>query len=203
MTFIPSPLPEPHPDPPSKAAPATPVLATFRKSLRVRVLFTPSPPERTPEAIIVAAGRSGYLGQTALDYLVTSRSRVPVRECPRRESDREDDHCLMAYERNRDALRGYFEFFKHLSTISTTVLVIVLVLYRDLYLDPALALLSLVAFGVSVLASFCGMFVAMNRDLSPWSSKPSGSLLRGLLYVAAGALGGAVLCLIASVAGVL
>jgi hypothetical protein len=103
--------------------------------------------------------------------------------------------------RNRDALRGYFELFKHLSTVSTAVLVIVLVLYRDLYLDPALAILSLVAFGVAVLASFYGMFVAMSRDLSP---RPlgmfPGSLLRRLLYIAVGALGGAVLCLIVSVA---
>jgi len=109
----------------------------------------------------------------------------------------------MADESNRDALRGYFELFKHLSLVSTVVLVIVLVLYRDLYLVPALALVSLVAFGVSVLASFYGMFVAMSHTLSPSSSKPSGSLLRRLLFVAAGALGGAVLCLIASIASVL
>jgi hypothetical protein len=106
----------------------------------------------------------------------------------------------MADERNRDALRGYFELFKHLSTLSTAILVIVLVLYRDLYLDPALALLSLVAFGVSVLASFYGMFVAMNRDISPGPPKFPGSLLRRLLYVAVGALGGAVLCLIVGIA---
>jgi hypothetical protein len=103
--------------------------------------------------------------------------------------------------RNRDALRGYFELFKHLSTVSTAVLVIVLVLYRDLYLDPVLAILSLVVFGVAVLASFYGMFVAMSRNLS---SRPlgvfPGPLLRGLLYVAVVALGGAVLCLIVSVA---
>ena len=109
----------------------------------------------------------------------------------------------MADERNRDALRAYFEFFKHLSTISTAVLVIVLVLYRDLYLDPVLALLSLVAFGVSVLAAFYGMFVAMNRNLSPEPPEPPGGLLRGLLYVAAGALGGAVICLVAGTVSVL
>ena len=106
----------------------------------------------------------------------------------------------MAEERDREALRGYFEFFKHLSAVSTIVLVVVLVLYRDLYLDPLLAIVSLVAFGVSVLASFYGMFVAMNHDLSP--GPPGGfpgSLLRRLLYVAVGALGGAVLCLIVSV----
>jgi hypothetical protein len=102
--------------------------------------------------------------------------------------------------RNRDALRGYFELFKHLNTISTVVLVIVLVLYRDLYLDPALALLSLVAFGAAVLTSLCGMFLAMNRNLSPEAPKFRGSLLRGLLYVSVGASGGAVLCLIVSVA---
>jgi hypothetical protein len=103
--------------------------------------------------------------------------------------------------RNRDALRGYFELFKHLSTVSTAILVIVLVLYRDLYLDPVLAILSLVAFGVAVLASFYGMFVAMRRNLSPEPLDVSpGPLLRGLLYVAMVALGGAVLCLIVSVA---
>ncbi len=102
--------------------------------------------------------------------------------------------------RSRDALRGYFELFKHLSTVSTAVLVIVLVLYRDLYLDPILAILSLVAFGVAVLSSFYGMFAAMNRDLSSRPLDVSPGLLRALLYVAVGALGGAVLCLIASVA---
>jgi hypothetical protein len=103
----------------------------------------------------------------------------------------------MADERNREALRGHFEFFKHISAVSTAVLVIVLVLYRDLYLDPLLAILSLVAFGVSVLASFYGMFLAMGHGRS---SKLPGSLLRGLLYVAVGALGGAVLCLIVGIA---
>ena len=102
----------------------------------------------------------------------------------------------MAEERNREALRGYFQFFKHLSAVSTAVLVIVLVLYRDLYLDPLLAILSLVAFGVAVLASFYGMFLAMSDGTRAGPS----SLLRGLLYVAAGALGGAVLCLIVGIA---
>jgi hypothetical protein len=102
--------------------------------------------------------------------------------------------------RNQDAQRGYFELFKHLNTISTVVLVIVLILYRDLYLAPALALLSLVAFGVAALASLCGIFLAMNRILSPEAPKFRGSLLRGLLYVSVVALGGAVLCLIVSVA---
>ena len=107
---------------------------------------------------------------------------------------------MMVDERNREALRGYFEFFKHLSAVSTAVLVIVLVLYRDLYLDPLLAIVSLVAFGVSVLASFYGMFLAMNHGLHPGPSKFPGTLLLRLLYVAVGALGGAVLCLILGIA---
>jgi hypothetical protein len=101
-------------------------------------------------------------------------------------------------ERDREALRGYFECFKHLNLVSTLILVVVLVLYRDLYLDPVLAVLSLVAFGVAVMTSFYGMFVAMNGDLSPPGGFP-GSLLRRLLYVAVGAVGGAVLFLIVSV----
>ena len=40
----------------------------------------------------------------------------------------------------------------------------------------------------------------MKRKLSPEAPKLPGLLLRGLLYVAAVALGGAVLCLIAGVA---
>ena len=83
-------------------------------------------------------------------------------------------------------MRGYFEFFKHLSAVITAVLVVVLVLYRDLYLDPALALLSLAAFGVSVLTSFYGMFLAMNRGLEGVTTKPPGPLLRGLLFLIAG-----------------
>jgi len=100
---------------------------------------------------------------------------------------------------DREALRGYFEFFKHLSAVSTAVLVVVLVLYRDLYLDPAIALLSLAAFGICVLASFYGMFVAMGPG-SPENPRSPGSLLRRLLYVAVAGLGGAVLCLIAGIA---
>jgi hypothetical protein len=96
----------------------------------------------------------------------------------------------------REALRGYFEFFKHLSTLSTLVLVVVLVLYRDLYLDPVLALVALAAFGVSVLASFYGMFVAMGDGYSGTPGSPP----RVLLYVAVGGLVGAVLCLIAGIA---
>ena len=96
-------------------------------------------------------------------------------------------------DRDREPLRGYFEFFKHLSTLSTLVLVVVLVLYRDLYLDPALALVALAAFGISALASFYGMFVAMDGSFS-------GTPPRRLLYVAVGGLVGAVLCLIAGIA---
>jgi glucan phosphoethanolaminetransferase (alkaline phosphatase superfamily) len=103
-----------------------------------------------------------------------------------------------------DERREYFEFFKHVSTLSTVVLAVVLVVYRDLYLDPALAVLSLVAFGVSVAASFYGMFVTMGSGPEP-PEKLHGVLLRGLLYIATGALGGAVVCLIAGIviAGVL
>lgn len=96
-------------------------------------------------------------------------------------------------DRDREPLRGYFEFFKHLSTLSTLVLVVVLVLYRDLYLDPALALVALAAFGISALASLYGMFVAMGGSFS-------GTPPRRLLYVAVGGLVGAVLCLIAGIA---
>jgi hypothetical protein len=106
----------------------------------------------------------------------------------------------VAEEGNREALRWYFEFFKHLSAVSTAVLVIVLVLYRDLYLDPLLAILSLVAYGVSVLAAFYGMFLAISHGPQGEPSKLPGSLMRRLLYVAAGALGCAVLCLIVGIA---
>ncbi len=105
----------------------------------------------------------------------------------------------MGEERDREAWRGYFEFFKHLSAVSTAVLVVVLVLYRDLYLDPALALLALAAFGVSVMASFCGMFATMGREPREKPGSP-GALPQGLLYVAVGGLGGAVLCLVAGIA---
>jgi hypothetical protein len=102
--------------------------------------------------------------------------------------------------RSRDALRGHFELFRHLNTVSILVLVIVLVLYRDLYLNPALALLSLAMFGVAALTSFYGMFLAMRRTLSPEPPKLPGALLRGLLYVAVLASCCAVLCLVVSVA---
>ena len=102
-------------------------------------------------------------------------------------------------EREREALRGYFEFFKHLSAVSTAVLAVVLVLYRDLYLNPALAFLSLAAFGVSVLASFYGMFVTMGPG-PPEKPRSPGTLLRGLLYVAVAGFGGAVLCLAVGIA---
>ena len=106
----------------------------------------------------------------------------------------------MAEERDREALRGYFEFFKHLSAVSTIVLVVVLVLYRDLYLDPQLAILSVVAFGASVLASFYGMILTMSGGPRTGSSKLPGALPRGLLYVCLASLGAGVLCLIVGIA---
>ncbi len=101
--------------------------------------------------------------------------------------------------RDREASRGYFEYFKHLSAVSTTVLVVVLVLYRDLYLDPVLALLALAAFGVSVVAAFYGMFATMGSGPREKPGPPS-ALPRGLLYLSLGGLGGAVLCLLAGIA---
>jgi hypothetical protein len=101
--------------------------------------------------------------------------------------------------RDREALRGYFEFFKHLSAVSTAVLVVVLVLYRDLYLDPVLALLALAAFGVSVVAAFYGMFATMGSASVEKPGSP-GVLPRRLLYLALGGLGGAVLCLLVGIA---
>lgn len=101
--------------------------------------------------------------------------------------------------RDREALRGYFEFFKHLSAVSTAVLVVVLVLYRDLYLDPVLALLALAAFGVSVVAAFYGMFTMMGSASVEKPGSP-GAQPRRLLYLALGGLGGAVLCLLAGIA---
>ena len=101
--------------------------------------------------------------------------------------------------RDREALRGYFEFFKHLSAVSTAVLVVVLVLYRDLYLDPVLALLALAAFGVSVVAAFYGMFATMGSAAVEKPGSPS-ALPRRLLYLALGGIGGAVLCLLAGIA---
>ena len=101
--------------------------------------------------------------------------------------------------RDREVLRGYFEFFKHLSAVSTAVLVVVLVLYRDLYLDPVLALLALAAFGVSVVAAFYGMFATMSSASVEKPGSP-GALPRRLLYLALGGLGGAVLCLLVGIA---
>jgi hypothetical protein len=56
-----------HPDPPSRTVPATPAPAAFRKSLRVRVLFTPPSPGCAPEAIIVIDERPGYAGMPVRD----------------------------------------------------------------------------------------------------------------------------------------
>jgi hypothetical protein len=63
MTFIPDARFRGRAHPPSRTVPATPAPATFRKSLRVRVLFTPPSPKCTPEAIIVIDECPGYAGQ--------------------------------------------------------------------------------------------------------------------------------------------
>ena len=102
-------------------------------------------------------------------------------------------------DRDGEPPRGYFEFFKHLSAVSTAILAVVLVLYRDLYLDPVLALLALAAFGVSVVAAFYGMFATMGSASVEKPGSP-GALPRRLLYLALGGLGGALLCLLAGIA---
>jgi hypothetical protein len=57
-------------------------------------------------------------------------------------------------DRDGEPPRGYFEFFKHLSTLSTLVLVVVLVLYRSFSGTPPRRLLY-VAVGGLVGAVLC------------------------------------------------
>src|SRR5918998_6864015 len=62
-TFISGPPPGTHPDAPSRAVPAAPAPATFRKLRLVKVLFTPPlSPGGTQGAIIVIWGPSGHAG---------------------------------------------------------------------------------------------------------------------------------------------
>jgi hypothetical protein len=64
-------------------------------------------------------------------------------------------------DRLEKILQTYLDVFKHLGTLSAALAVVVLVLYRELQLNPFVITVSLVALGVSVVASAVGFRLAV------------------------------------------
>ena len=96
-------------------------------------------------------------------------------------------------DRDREPLRGYFEFFKHLSTLSTLVLVVSAGTLQGPLPRPRAG-----ARGSGRLRDLRARVLL--RHVRGDGRELLGTPPRRLLYVAVGGLVGAVLCLIAGIA---
>lgn len=66
-------------------------------------------------------------------------------------------------ERRREVLKLYFEFFKHLTTLSAATALVLLAVFREMGVSPVTTLASVAVLGVSLLVSFIGMAVTVNH----------------------------------------
>jgi hypothetical protein len=74
-------------------------------------------------------------------------------------------------ERGWEALKLYFEFFKHFTTLSSALAVVVIALHRALGLGSGAMLPILVLLGINLLLSLVGMYVVMFRA-NNWRDTP-------------------------------
>jgi hypothetical protein len=66
-------------------------------------------------------------------------------------------------ERGWEALKLYFEFFKHFTTLSSAFALVVIALQRSIGLGPRTTIVMLVVLGVNLVLSLCGVYVVMFR----------------------------------------
>ena len=69
----------------------------------------------------------------------------------------DDIDPMVEEERRRETTKLYIDFFKHFTTVSSALAVLILALRKDLNLDPALTVLGLVAMGCTLLSSLWGV----------------------------------------------
>jgi hypothetical protein len=62
-----------------------------------------------------------------------------------------------------EALKLYFEFFKHFTTLSSAFALVVIALQRSVGLGPRTTTVMLVVLGVNLVLSLCGVYVVMFR----------------------------------------
>ena len=66
-----------------------------------------------------------------------------------------------------EATKLFFEFYKHFTTLSTAVALIVLALFRELNLATGSAIVGISTLGISLLLSSIGMFITIAKTESP------------------------------------
>jgi hypothetical protein len=85
-------------------------------------------------------------------------------------------------ERGWEALKLYFEFFKHFTTLSSALAVVVIALQRSLGLGSGATLPILILLGINLLLSLVGMYVVMFRA-NNWRYSPAPGALPFTLMV--------------------
>jgi amino acid transporter len=90
-----------------------------------------------------------------------------------------DEDCKE--ERGWEALKLYFEFFKHFTTLSSALAVLVIALQRVLNFGSGATLTILVLLGINLLLSLVGMYVVMLRAKN-WTDTPDPKGPRGLPF---------------------
>ena len=66
-------------------------------------------------------------------------------------------------EQGWEALKLYFEFFKHFTTLSSAFTLVVIALQRSVGIGPRTTIVVLVVLGVNLVLSLCGLYVVMFR----------------------------------------
>ncbi len=85
--------------------------------------------------------------------------------------------------RTEEFVKLSFEFFKHLTTLSTAGALVVLAVYREVSVDTWIMVLALAVFGLTILICLVSMLVTVG-SFNPLISLPSERILTSLLVVA-------------------
>jgi hypothetical protein len=75
-------------------------------------------------------------------------------------------------QHNWEVLKLYFEFFKHFTTLTSAIALLVIALQRALGLGAGAAIAVLVLLGINLLLCLSGMYVVMFRA-NDWGYSPS------------------------------
>lgn len=97
--------------------------------------------------------------------------------------DKDRDEERRREDRGWEALKLYFEFFKHFTPLTSAAALLVIALRRELDFGSRAAIAILVILGVNLLITLAGMYVVMFRA-SDWHYSPRPGWLPFLLMVA-------------------
>ena len=77
-------------------------------------------------------------------------------------------------ERSGEALKLYFEFFKHFTTIATAVGILVVALHREMGMASASVFIALISLGLALAVSIFGMLTMVAKASGEFGAQEPG-----------------------------